>query len=213
MAHLAVLIVFIGPIPIKPGLPILFREREFTCVTLAEAVNHYVALGENAAIKELESLAEDWREVDINRGFDLNERVGWVCRILFQPKGKKPLRPPSYGALSLPDHSMPRECWPFYPVAASGSTFFVLSEGYLLGGEPEDPIDYLNYCRKMGKFLKMPMMIPSRAQALKDLESLRQSDAWKAIKWSDSGPGFEYSFDEGWIWEGISAQAKKIATK
>ena len=34
------------------------------------------------------------------------ERIAWVCRILFQPKGKEPLRGPGYGGLSLPRNSM-----------------------------------------------------------------------------------------------------------
>jgi hypothetical protein len=66
---------------------------------LAEAANHYVALGEEAATKELESLTSDWTE-DRKGGFSTNERIGWICRILFQPKGKEPLRAPAFVLLA-----------------------------------------------------------------------------------------------------------------
>src|SRR5262245_35377670 len=80
--------------PGKAKIPLLFRERSFTCATLAEAVNHYVDLGEEAAIKELESLSSDRITSDdvlsATGSFSRAERIAWVCRILFQPKGKEP---------------------------------------------------------------------------------------------------------------------------
>ena len=116
--------------------PKLFRERPFNAATLAIAVNHFVAVGQEAAIKELAELgtAEPLRD-----GVYPAERVGWMCRVLFEPKGHEPLRPPMYGALQLPYKSMPLAKWPLFPVALSGSSYFVLSEGYLLKGEAEDP--------------------------------------------------------------------------
>ena len=95
----------------------------------------------------------------------------------------------------------------------SGSTYFVLSEGYMLAGEPENPTKYLDYCRDSGKFRKGAVPIPSRDQALKDLEALRRSEAWRAIKWKDSGPGFSYTFNEEWVWKFIKAQAEEMPAK
>jgi hypothetical protein len=216
MTRFALLFVVAAASPCQAEAPKLFREEPFTCVTLAEAVNHYVALGEEKAAKELESLVSDWdteRRAETNRQFSINERIGWVCRILFEPKGKEPVRQPLFGGLRLPSNSMPLARWPLYPVAASGSSYFVLSEGYYLEGLAEDPKDYLKYCRANGKFRKEAVPIPSRIQALKDLEKLRQSEAWKAIKWKDSGRGFGYNFDEERIWTFIKSQAKKIPEK
>jgi hypothetical protein len=218
MSRFALLLVVVAATPCQAEPPKLFRQRSFTCVTLAEAVNHYVALGEEKAAKELESLISDWgtdwdRRSTQKGRFSINERVSWVCRILFIPRGKEPLRAPYYGALSLPHNSMPLASWPLYPVAASGSTYFVLSEGYSLAGKAEDPKEYLKYCRANGKFRKEAVPIPTRAQALKDLEKLRQSEAWKAIKWKDSGPGFSYEIDEDWHWKPIKSQAEKIPEK
>src|SRR3989442_9280744 len=94
---LTLLFVVLAATPCQAEAPKLFREKSFTCVTLAEAVNHYVSLGEEATVKELESLVSD--------GFP-NGRIGCVCRILFIPKEKEPLRAPLFGSLSLPWKSM-----------------------------------------------------------------------------------------------------------
>jgi hypothetical protein len=190
-------------------VPTLFRERSFNAANLAEAVNHFVALGEKSALCELIDLAPN-HDFKRDKGFSLPERVGWVCRILFQPKGDQPLRAPCYGGHRLPYLTMPLTRWPLYPVAASGDSFFVLSEGYFLAGFPEDPKRYLAYCRAEGIFRKQPVPVPTRAKAEKDVLALRESPAWKAIKWKDRGPGTNYTMSEEWTWEFIQAQADAI---
>src|SRR5712675_2414470 len=133
------------------AVPSLFHEKTFTAASFAEAVNYYVAHGEGFTIQELRFLASDTL-TDFKRGFSYNERIGWVCRVLFEPKGVESLRPPGFGALALPYHTMPLRSWPLYPVALSGSTYFILSEGYLLGGHAENPKAYIEYCRTNGIF-------------------------------------------------------------
>jgi hypothetical protein len=190
--------------------PKLFGEKSFDAASLAEAVNHFIALGETNAVNELNALASD-NIYNPNLGFSINERIGWVCRVLFEPKEGKPLRPPMYGALSqLPRNTMPDKNWPLYPVAISGSTYFVLSEGYSLGGEAEKPKDYIAYCQMNGIFRKALIKIPTKEQALKDAASLRKSEAWIAIKWQDSGLGFSYTLNEESSWEFIQNQAESI---
>jgi hypothetical protein len=108
---------------------------------------------------------------------------------------------------------MPLGKWPLYPVALSGSTYFVLSEGYELGGIAEDPKRYIDYCRDNGAFREKAIPKPTKAQALKDLKALKESDAWKAIKWKDNGPGVSYTYSEAWIWKFIEAQAKEMPDK
>ncbi|HUZ06775.1 MAG TPA: hypothetical protein VMV89_04735, partial [Candidatus Paceibacterota bacterium] len=121
---------------VRAEVPKLFRERAFNCVTLADAVNHFVGLGEDAAVKELEQLSEvEAAEAKKNRGFDtrgfsINERIGWVCRILFEPKDGTYIRAPMFGKLDVPERYMPIAKWPLYPLALSGSTYFVLAESY-----------------------------------------------------------------------------------
>ena len=203
---LPLVVILVSAAPCRAQPPKLFRDKHFTCATLADAANHFIALGERAAVKELDSLILDW-DTDFQGEFSRNERIGWVCRILFGPKEKEPLRAPAYGGHHLPYNTMPLSNWPLYPVARSGSTYFVLSEGYTLAGKPEDPKEYLTYCRRTGRFRKEHVPTPTRSRALKDLEKLRQSEAWKAIKWRDSGPGFSTEISEDWIWGFIKAQA------
>src|SRR5437867_3941577 len=64
------------------AVPAFFRERSFTAATLAEVVNHFVEIGEEAAIKELEILATPKNEAH-HRDFSMRQRIGWVCRVLF----------------------------------------------------------------------------------------------------------------------------------
>jgi hypothetical protein len=205
---LLLLALFSMPI-CRAEVPELFRERSFNAVTLANAVNHFVALGEADAVRELTELAPDHKAMRPD-GIDLPERVGWVCRILFSPKGDKPLRPPGYGGHSLPHLSMPLDRWPLYPIAASGKSFFVLSEGYHLRGLAERPMVYLAYCQKSGNFRKDPIPVPTKDEAQKDAAALRESVAWKAIRWTDEGPGTRYTMDEASIWKFIQAQADAI---
>jgi hypothetical protein len=108
---------------------------------------------------------------------------------------------------------MPLKNWPLYPIVSSGKSYIVLSEGYSSTGKPRDPKAYLKYCQTNGKFRTERVPMPTRDQALKDLEQLRKSDAWKAIKWTDSGQGFSYSFPEEGVWSFVKSQAEKTPTK
>jgi hypothetical protein len=198
-----------SPSSLHAELPELFRERSFNAASLAKAVNHFVALGEQAALRGLSAIApnHDFERDTVNKGVSISERVGWVCRILFQPKGNTPLREPGYGGPGLPYLTMPPARWPLYPVAASGDSFFVLSEGYILAGLPEHQKRYLAYCRSEGTFRMQRVPVPTRSQAEKDVSALRRSPAWKAIKWPEGPVGTSL---EEWIWCFIQAQAETI---
>ncbi len=190
------------------AVPRLFQESEFTAASFAEAVNHFVALGEDAAVQELRRLAAD-SKTDNKHENRVKVRIGWMCRVLFEPKTES-LREPRFGALSLPYKTMPNKSWPLNPVALSGSTYLVLSDGYILGGRAENTKAYIDYCRKSGVFRKKPVSVPTKAQALRDAAALRQSAAWQSIKWKDSGENWSYTMDEGRTWEFIQEQAESI---
>ena len=209
-------------------LPKLFCEKSFTSDTLAEAVNRYVAIGEAATLKELQqaSLQESSQEEFFSgKGFSVNERIGWVCRILYIPKEPAPLvipktgivitekagplRAPKFGVLSIPEKTMPIEKWPLYPVALSGSTYVVLKQGYTPSGTPESLAHYLAYCKDNGTFRTVPVPVPTEEQAAKDVITLRQSEPWKNIKWEDND-GFSFPMGEQWTWSFIQNQAKAI---
>jgi hypothetical protein len=196
----------------RAEVPKLLTERTFTSATLAEAVNHYIAIGEPAALKELEKCAStdadhaDWIS---NQGFSISERIGWICRILYEPQGHSALRAPKFGVLNIPKNSMPAEKWPLYPVALSGSTYLVLNQSYTPDGTPEDAKHYLDYCHKNGVFRKSPIVVPTQEQAMQDAAALRQTDAWKAIKWQNDD-GYSYPMGEQFTWSFLKNQGKLI---
>jgi hypothetical protein len=202
----------------RAEVPKLFREQAFNCATLADAVNHFVGLGEDASVKELQELAGvEAAEAEQNRGFNvrgfsINERVAWVCRILFEPKNGAYIRAPKFGKLDIPEKFMPIAKWPLYPVVLSGSTYFVMSESYSDDNNvPEEPKHYIEYCKANGNFRKTPVKVATKTQVLKDADALRQSPPWQAIQWVDDS-GYSYPMGEQWTWGFIQRQTK-LASK
>jgi hypothetical protein len=206
--------------------PELFRKHDFNAAILAAAVNHFQELGEKRAVEELSALAaEHGREkagqkamdpalAGREANIDLAVRVAWVCRVLFMPKGNEPLRAPFYGGLNLPYLTMPEKSWPLSPVVASGSSYFVLAESYMLAGKAEPPLRYIEYCRANGVFRTQAIPVPTRAEAQADALALRNSSVWKVLKWTDESTdesqGTSYKIDEGTVLAFINAQADSI---
>ena len=201
-------IAFALTAPKPDRTPVLFKQKQFDSIVLANAINYYVGLGEKQSLTELQSLSVD--DYDFSNEFDVNERIGWVCRVLYETKNGKPLHPPAFGGLSLPRNSMPLQNWPLYPVAKTGNTYVVLSEGYSLSGRAEPVSNYLNYCKSNGTFLTQKISPPNRQAAITDVSNLRRSARWASINWSDSGAGFSYTISEQWIWDSIEHQATSI---
>jgi len=166
--------------------PLLLKQKQFDSTILANAINYYIGLGEKQSLIELQALSRD--------DFDFSNA----------------LRPPGFGGLSLPRNSMPLQSWPLYPIAKTGNTYVVLSEGYSLRGLAEPVSSYLDYCKTNGTFLKQKIAVPNRQNAITDISNLRKSTRWTSIKWSDSGPGFSYTISEPWVWDKIELQAKSI---
>ena len=206
MAISAISAAFVCVAPKTPHNLQLLNSPDFTCADIARAVNYYVDLGEEETLREFHALAR--KDVDIGRP-DINERIGWLCRILYQPDGK-PLRPPMLGSLTLPHDQMPLDKWPLYPVAQSGGTYCVLSEGYSLAGFPEPMADYFSYCKTNGAFRTERVNVPNRKAAVQDVSAIRSSERWTTIKWSNAGQGFSYTISEPWIWGRILAQAESM---
>jgi len=190
-------------------VPDLFTKKQFNATALAEAANHYIGLGKAEAITALKALEEDHSKA-IDRGFHTNERIGWICRIVFQGAEGRPLRAPRYGGLSLPYLTMPLDQWPLYPVAESDGVFFVLSEGYMLAGVAERAAAYIDYCSTTGVFRKTKVEVPSHDKAVKAFNSLKTAKRWTMIKWTDEGPGTKYKMSEEWVLRDIEAQASSI---
>ena len=212
----------------RAEVPKLLTERAFTSASLAEAANHYISLGEEGTFQELNTFIAAHSALtneSSNQRFSVDERIAWIFRILYVPKKPVPmrvpktgawitgsivpLRPPLFGWLSLPEASMPVETWPLYPLALSGTTFFVMEERYTPRQTPETIAHYMEYCRNNGAFRKTPVAVPTREQALSDLELFRQSKAWKSIKWVDNY-GISFPHGEEWLWPIIKKQAMGI---
>lgn len=196
----------------RAEIPQLFTQKTFTSASLAEAVNHYVALGEAESLKEFDGLAAQERAESHlfgGKGFSVTERIGWVCRILYLPKQKSALRAPKFGVLPLPGKSFTEENWPLYPVALSGSTYFVLREGYQPKGAPETIGHYLDYCHDQGVFRTTPVEIPAREEARQDAANLRKSPPWQAIQWTGNEI-FNFPMGGSMIFSYIENQARTI---
>lgn len=193
-------------------VPKLFLQEQFSAADLAEAVNHFVGIGEAATIDELNTLASSTND-DRRR---IIYRVGWVCRILFEATNAEPLLPPPFGGLEdLGNFGLDTspilivKTWPLYPVALSGSTYFVLGDQYAGGGFAAPPKEYITYCQRSGLFRKDRVKVPTREQAIKDASALRRLEAWTSIKWKDLKKGESYGSEE-YSWAFIQNQANSI---
>ena len=183
--------------PIPKRTPTLFTDHEFDSSTLANAANYFIARGEAATIEQLTEIAAQDRSGNI----DLNERVGWVCRILWENE-KTPIRQPLLGGLAGIDFdSASLGVWPLYPVVKSGDTYFVLSQGYMLGGQAEWMPNYIEHCCQNGTFRRWRIGVPDRQQAIQDAQAFRDSVRWRT-EYPDGG--------SSWAWGFIHQQAASI---
>ncbi|HQY88103.1 MAG TPA: hypothetical protein PK402_05550 [Tepidisphaeraceae bacterium] len=197
-------------LPPPPDLPSFLVHDEFTSATFADAINYFVEMGEQKAIQLLISQtgpANAW-------GQRLGNRLALVCRVLFEPKDKNALRPPKFGSLGLPYRTMPLTDWPHFPVAYSGSSYFVLADGYDIIGFPESHRDSVLYCNATGKFRKDCVSVPTRVEAERDLDLLLASPEWKAIQWEEIGPGSNYRYiNPKGVIANLKSQAENIEPK
>jgi hypothetical protein len=196
----------VSSLPCLADPPRFVTEKEFSCKDTADAVNYYVGMGEVKAIKEMLGTVAD---ADARSSM----RICHLCRILFEPRWRKPLRDAALGELDLPTNTMPSSRWPRFPIAESGSTFFLLNESYHLGGKAERLTDYIEYCHDNGVFRKNRVAVPSRKQALEDLGRLRRSDVWTAIRWQDRGENWSYALSEERTLRYMKAQAERTPAR
>jgi hypothetical protein len=192
IARLIALIALAASLDIRKceaQVPNFVRDSQPSCKSFAEAVNYYVSLGEVKAVIELNDATKESRPLDL-----ASRRVCFVCRILFEPRGKAGLEPPALGSLNLPTESMPMATWPYYPCAKVGKSIFLLNEDYCLAGVPIRASEYIEYCRKRGAFRTHQVTVPTRGEALGDIETLRHSEAWKQIEWSEISERRAYEY-------------------
>ena len=225
---LGVTLVSVGIFLIVPEpdrTPPLLKGADVTPETLAQAANFYISIGETATREEFETYEK--RIGDHGRSVDFHERIGWLCRILYVQK-ELPIRAPEFGVLSFPHKSNTPDHWPLFPLAQSGDTFCVLSQGYLLGGKTESIgcmqqgteivgrketiSEYLALCQQHGTFRTKRIPVPSRSSAVSDIAALLESNRWREIQWHNDVEDIDlwYNFNEDWFAESLSIQAKAI---
>ena len=162
--------------------PSFIEEYAYDVATLATTVNHYVSLGEAAALADLRKRAA---RLERNALSPQETRIGHVAHILWGSSGVA-LRNRADGAyMDLPYLSMPASAWPHYPLVRSGESFFVMSEARILAGVAEPLSDYLNYCQQNGRFRRGALPVPTHDQALRDLKALQASQRWRALRWKE----------------------------
>jgi hypothetical protein len=181
---------------------VLFAPQKLSCRDWTEVANYYIDLGEDKAV---DSLVQETISHPKNK---VNTRVCLICRILFQPKGKHPLRPPALGDLSLPRMTMPLSSWPEFPLVQQDGVWFVLDENYKQEGVPERAGLYIDYCRKNGRFRIEKLAVPTAQQAVDAVKSLQASKRWMAIRWSDSDLHTSYTYDRTWTADLLRSQTR-----
>ncbi|HQY88104.1 MAG TPA: hypothetical protein PK402_05555 [Tepidisphaeraceae bacterium] len=210
----------IAPIALPDNLPSFLIDEEFTSASFAEAVNYFVEMGEEEAIRNLKGWsAAVWNSYGTQESafkYDsgrLNQRLVLVCRVLFEPKDEKSLRRLPFDIYELHPSDLLRENWVHYPVANAGSSFFLPSMkfGYYCGGI--STVEFMMLCESEGIFRTEKIPVPTREEALRDLELLITSPTWKSLTWAEKGPCLPDPIREDQIIARMKLQAESIEPK
>jgi hypothetical protein len=106
-------------------------------------------------------------------------KIYTLCRMLFtNRKGVEFRRPRIGGAafLGRTDYSD----WPLEPIEIVDGVPFLITKGYMLGGKPEYPEMYLNYCLKNCEWGGTKFTIKTEEEKQMALKRLLESTKWKA---------------------------------
>jgi hypothetical protein len=185
--------------PAYRAFPSFLEEPSYDAATLALTVNHYIGLGETAALADLRQRAVKIERKAYSSQSLQETRIAHVAHILWGSSGDA-LRGRADGAyMDLPYLSMPPAAWPYYPMVRSGQTFFVMSEFRILAGVAEPIGDYLDYCQREGRFRRSALAVPTRDQAIKDLNALQASPRWRALRWKENVGHTKYQLHADWV--------------
>jgi hypothetical protein len=135
--------------------------------------------------------------------FDRNERIGWLCRVVFVDAATLPVRAPRRGAVALPYLSMPEDKWPHFPLAIHDGCIFVLAEGLQLAGLPEPMSDYFAYLKREAQLSRALYAEPDVDAADRALQRLCESQRWREIRWGKDGTNPSYWFSEAAVRQSV----------
>ncbi|RFB78578.1 hypothetical protein DYH55_15315 [Methylovirgula sp. 4M-Z18] len=135
-------------------------------------VNHYVSIGETAAIAELRK-PENEKDLELGPILWPGNKFTF-CYATHEHEGGPLFLPGSMGDLAQ---------LPYFPYAQSGSSFFLLASGWVLAGVPFNfrYDDIIKYCQEREPFRTNLLSIPTKEQAKQDALALRQSNMWKKL--------------------------------
>jgi hypothetical protein len=169
----------------------LLMVETLNCQDWAQLANQYIAYGRERAVAELTERSK--RSQGPGAIINPNVRTCLMARLIFEPKGKAPLREPRLGALNLPYMSMPVTNWPLIPFVQRNGVVFLLSESYRMAGKAETCESYLAYCVQTGRFRSAPYKVPTLDQAKETLRELLKTAQWNDLRWTHTSPSVSYS--------------------
>jgi hypothetical protein len=142
------------------------------------AASVFQHLGKDRACKMLLTLAE---AVDADaEGTTFNDRykVFVLCRMLFTKRSGSRFRPAFFGGpffLGATDHAD----WPLEPIELVDGVPFLITDFYLMGGEPERVTKYVRYCIENCDWNKEPFQLKTGAEKRAALRKLLASKKWR----------------------------------
>ena len=96
-------------------------------------------------LQKVEPAARAVRLRDLARDLNRASEVFPLCRMLFQEKKRSEFRRPMIGAASFVGRTAYHD-WPLEPITIYQGVPILIVRGYKLGGEPEPPQSYVEYC-------------------------------------------------------------------
>lgn len=167
------LLVALGEVPSYDSMWRYNPRRVILAVNLLQPLGKEKAL---AAIEEYLRVASSWDD-------EGRDGVFLVLRTLFDiPADPGHMPPMMVGAPSVREPKDPK-LLPRFPIALEGDIPFLLSEGFSIGGRPEQPESHVAYFRKHGIIRANPLM-PSE-EPFTALEAFANSPRW-VFKENDS---------------------------
>jgi hypothetical protein len=146
---------------------------DFRADPYIKAASSLQRMGKDKACKRLAELAREEQ-----RGSRHGKRVIVLCRMLFTVKPGGPFRRPELGAAAFwggTDY----EDWPREPIEVVDGVPFVIVSSYHGAGQPESPIDYLEYCLSGCEWGDTKYTPQTADEKRKALEKLISSRKWK----------------------------------
>jgi hypothetical protein len=127
------------------------------------------AMGRERACEEMMAFVKRERDA---------EQIFVLCRMLFTKRGASEFRRPMIGgAVFLADTTYTD--WPLEPIEVIDGVPFVITWGYILGGQAEPPESYLRYCMTDCDWSSVHYREQSPAEMRGALSKLLASPKWR----------------------------------